>query len=207
YQYIKQPTSTTIYSAAKLTGKARGWSVGLLDAVTGEENATIVDEAGTMSKPVVAPLTNYAVGRVKHDYRGGNTTVGASATAVNRSLDGTPLAALLHDQAYTGGLQMTNRWWDSKWEADVHGVTSYVHGTKEAILETQQLNRHLFQRPDASDVTLDPNRTSLAGAGLTWTVGRSGQTKHWRWAQGGDLRTPGLEVNDMGFQQTSDRIE
>jgi hypothetical protein len=207
YQYIKQPTSTTIYSAAKLTGKASGWSLGLLDAVTGEEDATIVDEAGTMSKPVVAPLTNYAVGRVKRDYRGGNTTVGASATAVNRSLDGTPLASTLHDQAYTAGLQMTHRWWDNAWEADVHTVSSYVHGTPEAILATQQLNRHLFQRPDASDVTLDPNRRSLVGADLTWTVGRSGQTKHWRWAQGGDLRTPGLELNDVGFQQTSDRIE
>ena len=39
--------ATTIYGAAKLTGKTRdGWSVGVLDAVTGEETATIVDRDG-----------------------------------------------------------------------------------------------------------------------------------------------------------------
>jgi hypothetical protein len=36
-------------------------------------------------------------------------------------------------------------------------------------------------------------------------VGRNGNTKHWRYMFGGDLRTAGLELNDMGFQQFSDR--
>jgi hypothetical protein len=208
YDYIRAPTATTIYSAAKLTGKTNtGWSVGVLDAVTGEESATIVDSGGTQMEPVVAPLTNYAVGRVKRDFRGGMTSVGTSATAVNRALSGTPLESINHDQAYTAGAQLTHRWDDNAWELDVHGVGSYVHGTTEAITNTQQLNRHLFQRPDATHVEVDPTRTSLAGAGLSWSVGRSGETKHWRWAQGGDLRTPGLELNDVGFQFNSDRLE
>ncbi len=208
YDYIDAPSSTTIYSAAKLTGKTRdGWSVGLLDAVTGEESATIVDASGVQMHPIVAPLTNYAVGRVKRDLRGGKTTVGLSATATDRALADTPLESLLHDQAYTAGAQLTHRWAHDAWELDVHGVTSYVHGTADAIANTQQLNRHLFQRPDADHVELDPTRTSLGGAGFTWAVGRSGVTKHWRWAQGGDLRTPGLELNDVGFQIFSDRIE
>jgi hypothetical protein len=208
YDYIKAPTSTTIYSAAKLTGKTNtGWSVGVLDAVTGQENATIVDGAGSEMRPVVAPLTNYAVGRVKRDLRDGKTMVGVSATGVNRSLAGTPLEPINHDQAYTAGGQLTHRWDDNAWELDVHGVGSYVHGTTDAITRTQQLNRHLFQRPDADHVDVDPTRTSLAGGGLSWAVGRSGETKHWRWAQGGDLRTPGLELNDVGFQFSSDRLE
>ncbi|HEX5063022.1 MAG TPA: DUF5916 domain-containing protein [Kofleriaceae bacterium] len=208
YAFIDAPTSTTIYSAAKVTGKTNsGWSVGVLDAVTGQENATIVDDAGTKMNPVVAPLTNYAVGRVKRDLHGGRTTIGASATAVNRSLDGTPLVDINHDQAYTAGAQFTHRWGDNAWELDVHGVGSYVHGTEAAIANTQQLNRHLFQRPDASNVMLDPTRTSLSGLGMSWFVGRSGETKHVRWAQGGDLRTPGLELNDAGFQMYSDRVD
>lgn len=208
YDYIKAPTSTTIYTAAKLTGKTpSGWSVGLLDAVTGEEQATIVDGAGTEMQPVVAPLTNYAVGRVKRDLRGGATAIGLSATAVNRALAGTALEAVHHDQAYTAGAQLSHRWDDNAWELDVRSVTSYVHGTTDAITRTQELNRHLFQRPDADHVSVDPTRTSLRGLGASWTVGRSGQTKHWRWAQGGDLRTPGLELNDVGFQMYSDRIE
>ncbi|HEY5923071.1 MAG TPA: DUF5916 domain-containing protein [Kofleriaceae bacterium] len=209
YEYIAAPTATTIYSAAKLTGKTNtGWSVGVLDAITGEESATVVDGTGTQMRPVVAPLTNYAVGRVKRDLRGGKTTVGLSATSVHRALaSDTPLAAINHDQAYTAGAQVTHRWGDNAWELDAHGVGSYVHGTTDAITRTQQLNRHLYQRPDADHVEVDPTRTSLAGMGMSWAVGRSGETKHWRWAQGGDLRTPGLELNDVGFQFFSDRLE
>jgi hypothetical protein len=208
YDYINAPTATTIYTAAKLTGKTNtGWSVGVLDAVTGQENATIVDAGGTKLSPVVAPLTNYAVGRVKRDFRRGKTMVGASATAVNRALSGTALEAINHDQAYTAGGQFSHRWDDDAWELDAHGVGSFVHGTPAAITRTQELNRHLFQRPDADHVDVDPTRTSLSGMGFSWSVGRSGETKHWRWAQGGDLRTPGLELNDVGFQVSSDRLE
>ncbi len=208
YDYITAPTSTTIYGAAKLTGKTRnGWSIGVLDAVTGSEEATIVDAAGMQSSPVVAALTNYAVGRVKRDLREGKSSLGASVTAVNRQLDGTPLADLLHDQAYTAGAQFTHKWDDNKWEIDLHGVASRVHGSEAAIANTQQLNRHLFQRPDASHVHLDETRTSIGGAGFDWLVGRDGETKHVRWAIGGDLRTPGLELNDAGFQFYSDRVE
>jgi hypothetical protein len=82
-----------------------------------------------------------------------------------------------------------------------------VHGSMDAIANTQQSNVHLWQRPDADHVHVDPLATSMSGAGLTWGVGRSGETKHWRWAHGGDLRTPGLELNDVGFQFTSDRFE
>lgn len=207
YDYIRAPTETTIYGAAKLTGKTRGWSVGLLDAVTGEEHATIVDGAANEMTPLVAPLTNYAVARGKLDLRGGKTTVGLSATSVHRALRDTPVAAVLHDQAYTAGTQLSHRWGDNAWELDVRGVTSYVHGSREAITRTQRLNHHLFQRPDADHVHVDPARTSLSGVGASWVFGRSGQTEHWRWATGGDLRTPGLELNDAGFQRFADRLE
>src|SRR5207244_2376294 len=60
--------------------------------------------------------------------------------------------------------------------------------------------------PDATDVTLDPKRTSLSGLGATWVAGRLGDTKHWRFGTGGDLRTPGLELNDAGFQQGAARM-
>jgi hypothetical protein len=175
--------------------------------VTGVVCATTLDGAGTEMSPVVAPLTNYAVGRVKRDLHDGDTTIGISATSVHRALGGTPLAAIHHDQAYTGGTQLTHRWDDNAWELDVRGVTSYVHGTAEAITRTQRLNRHLFQRPDADHVEVDPTARSIGGVGASWAIGRSGQTKHWRWAQGGDLRTPGLELNDVGFQVSSDRFE
>ena len=206
YDYIRMPDSTVIYGAAKLTGKTSGgWSVGWFDAVTGQEQAAIVGADGVRSSPVVAPLTNYAMARVKRDLRGGKTAIGGSATAVNRSLEGTGLAGTLHDQAYTAGAQLSHRWAKDAWQLDVRTVGSLVHGTQAAIARTQQLQTHLFQRPDAYSYHFDPTRTHLTGFGATWKLGQIGNTKHWRYMFGGDLRTAGLELNDMGFQQSSDR--
>jgi len=205
YQFLRTPSSTTIFGAMKLTGKTRdGWSLGLFDAVTGGEDAALIDENGSRQNPMIAAVTNYAVGRVKRDFRDGNTTVGLSATAVDRALDGTPLADLQHDQAYTGGTQLDHRWADNAWEIKVSALGSWVHGTEAAIANTQQLNRHLWQRPDAKDVHFDPTLTSMSGFGATFKGGQMGDTKHWRIGVGGDLRSPGLELNDVGFQQTSD---
>ncbi|HET7504113.1 MAG TPA: DUF5916 domain-containing protein [Kofleriaceae bacterium] len=212
YTYIKAPDSTPIYGAAKLTGKtASGWSVGVLDAVTGEQTAETFtmdppDGQPQRAEPVVAALTNFAIARVKRDLGEGKTSIGASATAVNRKLDDDRLASLIHDQAYTGGVQLQHRWADNAWIANVNVLGSWVHGTPEAIAETQQSAVHYFQRPDASDVHLDPTRTSLSGLAAKWLVGQLGDTQHWRFGVGGDLRTPGLELNDAGFQLNSDRL-
>jgi Domain of unknown function (DUF5916)/Carbohydrate family 9 binding domain-like len=206
YEYIDMPRETTIYGAAKLTGKTfGGWSLGLLEAVTAEESATIVDEMGAQSSPVAAPLTNYAVGRVKRDFRDGKTSVGLTSTAVHRALEGTGLEDTLHDQAYSLGATLQHRWAKNAWQANIRVISSYVHGSEGAIERTQKLQHHLYQRPDAPHVELDPTRTSLSGAGAGWRVGRFGDTKHWRYMFGGDLRTPGLELNDAGFQTQSDR--
>jgi hypothetical protein len=206
YTYIDSPSSVTIYNAAKLTGKTHGgWSIGVLDAVTAEETATIIDGA-VQSSPVVSPLTNYAIARVKRDLREGKTSIGASATAVNRKLDDTGLEDLLHEQAYTGGLQLEHRWGNNAWTATLGTVGSYVHGSEMAIARTQRSQIHLFQRPDATNVTFDPTRTSLTGIGAGWLIGRMGDTKHWRFGAGGDLRTTGLELNDAGFQRQADRM-
>jgi hypothetical protein len=206
YDYLKKPQSTAIYGAAKLTGKTvSGWSVGVLDAVTGPETAEI-STGGATSQAQVAALTNFAIARVKRDLNDGATAIGGSLTAVHRKLAGTDLAATLHDQAYTGGLQLEHRWGDNAWVANVSTLGSWVHGTAEAIAATQTSSRHYFQRPDATDAHLDATRTSLAGMAARWMVGRLGDTKHWRFGTGGDLRTPGLELNDAGFQQGSDRM-
>jgi hypothetical protein len=202
--YVDAPTSTTIYGAAKLTGKTRnGWSVGFLDAVTGEETAIVDDGMGVRSKPIVSPLTNYAIGRVKRDFRGGKTSIGGSVTAVNRQVSGTGLEDLLHDQAYTAGTQVSHRWDKNAWIADFNIYGSLVHGTEMAIARTQLSQRHLFQRPD-NDV-FDPTLTSLKGLGFGGMVGQMGDTKHWRYGLGFDVRTKGFEINDAGFMTGADR--
>lgn len=206
FEYAKTPQATAIYGAAKLTGKTRGgWSVGLLEAVTGDETAATIDAMGTRVNVDVAPLTNYAVGRIKRDLNDGKTSVGLSATAVNRDVRGTPLDKTFRDQAYSGGFQLQHRWADNAWILDLHGTGSWVHGSEEVIAATQQNNVHLFQRPNATDVTFDPHRRSLSGADLTLKVGKFGDAKHVRYGLGSHVRTPGLELNDVGFLQQADR--
>src|SRR6185437_1658579 len=85
--YVDAPVQTTILGAAKLSGKtAGGWSVGVLDAVTGREHARYADGEGARHTAPVEPLTNYTVGRVRRDLRGGQTALGALVTATHRDL-------------------------------------------------------------------------------------------------------------------------
>ncbi|HEX3764475.1 MAG TPA: DUF5916 domain-containing protein, partial [Kofleriaceae bacterium] len=205
FSFIEPPQATPIYGAVKLTGKSSGWSVGVLDAVTGPERIGIVDDAGRHELDVAA-LTNFAIARVKRDLGDGRTSIGASATAVDRDLGDGTLAATLHDQAYTGGLQLQHRWPDDAWTANASLLGSWVHGSEAAIAATQQDSVHYLQRPDATDVHFDPTRTSLSGLDAKWLIGRLGDSAHWRFGTGGDLRTPGLELNDAGFQYNADRL-
>ena len=198
------PDATTIYGAAKLSGKtAGGVSVGLLEAVTGQESATVaVDGSDDHDRVVVEPLTNYAVGRVRKDLRDGRTQVGAAATSVHRSLDGVDLD-WLHEQAYTGGLELQHRWADDTWSADARLAGSHVRGSAEANYRTQRASQRYYQRPDADHLDYDPTRTDLSGAALLWSIGKTAGG-HWRAVTGSDSRTPGFEANDIGFQRMSD---
>ena len=86
-----------------------------------------------------------------------------------------------------------------------------VNGTKEALLNTQTNFEHLFQRPDAPEVEVDSSRTSLTGTGGTFSLGKSGgkQGKHgevFKFESGVTFRSPGLELNDIGFLLASNEI-
>jgi len=207
--YHDTPGETTIYGAAKISGKtSSGWSLGVLEAVTGEEIAQLDDgdpdtAAGAQ---VVEPLTNYALLRVHRDLWQGSTAVSGIVTAVNRDLDDSELELRLHDQAYTGGAGITSQFGpDQHYNALFRTFATWVHGSREAILEDQLAFPHYYQRPDARHVEVDPTATSMAGVGAVWVLGRNNHP-HWNFATGGDLRTPGLEANDLGFQPNADGL-
>jgi hypothetical protein len=198
---VRLPSETTIYTAAKVSGKtADGWSTGALHAVTAEESVPI--HPGSRERQVVEPLTNYTVLSLHKDLRQGRSNVGLLLTGVHRRLEGTGLD-WLHERAYTGGLRAQNRFADDLWSADVYLFGSRVSGSRDAIAETQQASQRYYQRPDADHVTFDPGRTSLSGFGAKYQVGRYGG-KSVRGAIGGDTRSPGFEANDLGFQNGAD---
>jgi hypothetical protein len=200
--YVDAPGTTTILGAMKLSGKtSRGWSVGVLDAVTAEESAGWNDGA-TAGSQVVEPLSNYAVLRLKRDFRDGATALGVVATAVHRRLRDTGLEDSLHDQAYVAGLEFNHRFLDLSWDLNARLVGSWVHGTSAAIAGTQRNIRHLLQRPDAGYGGFDPTRQSLGGGALVADIGRVGaEQSPLRFSSGIDLRSPEFEANDLGFHQ------
>jgi hypothetical protein len=80
----REPRFATILGAAKISGKtASGLSIGVLEAVTREETAILVDPLGVKREAVVEPLANYSLVRLRQDFSG-NSNVGMMLTSVNR---------------------------------------------------------------------------------------------------------------------------
>ena len=202
FEYIDVPDQTTIASAAKLSGKVGAWSVGILDAVTVEEQAQVLMEGGERLRAPVEPLTNYAVGRVKRDFRSGQTVVGGLVTATNRSMSEPAFAGVTPEHAYVGGLDAEHTWGDRTWAVNATVVGSYVAGSAEVIETLQRAPQRYFQRPDADHLTLDSTRTSLSGTYGELAVART--SGKWRGSLTANLVSAGFDVNDLGFQSRSD---
>jgi len=207
-EYVKYPQNTSILVAAKFSGKTKkGWSIGILESITQREMATI-DHNSQRRKEMVEPLTNYFVGRLQKDIKSGNTILGGIITGVNREKG---LNDMLHSSAYSGGLDFLHYWKSRTWYIRGNIVFSHVEGSKAAILKTQTAFEHLFQRHGASEVSVDSARTSLTGMGGTIRFGKIGGKSGrlgqvFKFETGITLRSPGLELNDIGFMLTSNEI-
>src|SRR5882762_8791599 len=199
------PTSTTILGAAKLSGRpAGGWSVGVLDALTARERATVLDTTtGTSFRDEVEPPANYFAARVRRDATDGNTSFGLLTTAMNRWPD-TPALDVLPRSAYAGGLDFFRRWGGKAYSVAGSIGGSYIEGDAAAIQEAQKSSNRYYRRPDARSFRYDPTRTSLAGLSADLYVNKiSGP---WRWGLAGSTNSPGFEGNDLGFQKRVDQI-
>ncbi len=207
-EYVKSPQNTSILGAAKFSGKTKnGVSIGILESVTQREMASI-DYNGQRRQELVEPLTNYFVGRLQKDIKAGNTVLGGIITSVNRA---NGLQNSLHRNAFTGGLDFLHYWNNRTWYVRGNLVFSHVQGTQEAILRTQTAFEHLFQRTGASEVAVDSSRTSLTGMGGTFRLGKIGGKSGklgqvFKFETGLTTRSPGLELNDIGFMLSSNEI-
>ena len=123
-------------------------------------------------------------------------------TATNRQSD--PLAVSLHKAAYTGGIDFLHQWKDRTYYIEGNVIGSRVQGTPEAIKETQESIVHMFQRSDATHVSLDPTKTSMTGTGGKLVFGKGAGL--WQYSMGGNWRSPELELNDVGFLRETDLI-
>ncbi len=202
--YVDQPNFTRIWGAAKLTGKnKKGFSWGLLEAVTNREKAKVQNVDGSRNRIAVEPATNYLVGRFQQDIDEGNTVVGAILTSTNRFInDEDSHLNFLHNNAYSGGVDITHNFLNRKYYVSLRSSFSHVNGTSESILLTQTASERFFQRPDNRHHDVDSTLTQLNGSSGSVRVGKA-QGK-LRYNLSFSYKSPEFEVNDLGFLRQSD---
>jgi hypothetical protein len=185
----------TILGAAKLLGRfPKGLTFGLLDAGT--------QRSASPGDTTYAPATNFAVVRATQDLRGGNSSVGAMLTAVNRNMDSWS-SPYMASSAYVGAVDFRHRFLRNGYEVSGSLDRSRVEGTRAAILGLQTNGVHQFQRPDAA-LPLDPNLTVLKGDAEEFKFDKiSGQ--HVQFESALQRRSPGFETNDLGYLRRADQ--
>lgn len=205
YLYTDAPGQTTILGAAKLTGKTPGgWEIGALDALTAREEGQFVDAGGQQGETPVEPLTHYFANRVRKEFRGGQTVVGSILTAVNRDVSDPALASQLRSNAYVAGLDLNHAWGRRTWGFDAAVSQSLLYGSAAALAAAQRSPLRYYQRPDhTSYAVYDPTRTSLGGYAVDASISKlSGN--HWLESLAYSSKSPGYELNDLGFQTRAD---
>ena len=196
--YARSPAQTTILGAAKLTGRAGGFSVGALTAVTSQENALIAD-GSLRSRQNIEPAAGYSVVRARREFAN-QSSLGFMATSTNRSTD--EATKFLAAQAYTGGLDWD---WRFRPKYSIRGfwAGSGIRGDAQAIDSLQRSNVHSFQRPDSTSLTYDPTRTGMNGYAGNLAISKIGGQRV-RFTSVVNIKSPGFEINDVGFLRRAD---
>ncbi len=198
--FSERPLQSTILGATKVTGRVGAFSLGVLAAATQEEQAQMALGARRWAE-VVEPLTAYTVVRARREWTD-QSTLGMMLTSTNRRL--TDAVAFLPDNAITGGVDYDWRFGGS-YSLSGHWAGSSVSGSSTAIADLQRSAVHTFQRPDAEHVQFDPSATSLRGhAGQAMLQKIRGERTRVQLAL--SYRSPGFEINDMGFLRRADEI-
>jgi hypothetical protein len=202
--FVDVPSGTTIFGAAKLTGKTESnWSFGVLDAVTSEENAK-TSTAGVRSSAQVEPSTNYFAGRLLKEFSGGRAGLGTLVTSVNRTLNDDSLRDLLPKRANVAGVDgylfLSPK---HNWVVNGRMALSDVAGSAKSIERLQLEPQRYFQRPDTPGTRFNPTRTSMRG----WTGDVNLNRNQGSWNINAALWavSPGFESSDLGFHYDGDR--
>lgn len=177
---VSKPERTTILGAAKLTGKASGWTWGGLGAVTAREYAVVdvtdVDRDGNERviqnrRRLIEPATMYSVGRLQRDVGGSNVGVIATSVVRERDLD-----------AFTGGPDYNLRWGQNKYNLNGHwlathapidgvmrtgfgGLTNFSYDTKHVNVwaHVDHFGRH-FRNSDLGFLSGRTNKNDISGS-------------------------------------------
>jgi hypothetical protein len=194
--FVDMPQQTSIAGAAKITGKRGPWTIGFMNALTTEEQASVAGPTGIVdSTTAVEPMANYFAGRLKRDFRRGQTQVGGMMTLLNRQQS--PLFTnLMSTSAGFGGVDFEHRWGAGKYIVSGFSMASRVNASAPVIASLQRNSSHYFQRPDATEISYDPTKTELTGHYDEVAFQKNGK---WFGSLALKQVSPGFEINDVGF--------
>jgi hypothetical protein len=167
---VDEPRTSTILGAAKFSGKTEGGtSIGVLTALTEEEEFSFRDSLGRTRSLRAEPSASYNLFRVKQDFWG-NSNVGAIVTGTAR--DGSV-------PAYTAGTD-----WDVKLDSSkyrVNGFLAVSHSTKYIDKFFRVRSQPFLQQGSAGKV----NFGRVSG--------------EWTYGAGFDFTSRKYYINDIGF--------
>jgi hypothetical protein len=210
-EYMDATDATTILGAAKLTGRtSKGLTVGLLNAVTGRENAKFrLPGSLNDQEQEIEPLSNYFIGRLRKDFRGGATRIGVLSTMVNRDLHNDDEIARLRRRANAFDFDIDHHWKNREYGFNMQTAFTNIAGDTAAIRRAQQSSARFYQRVGRTetsdglfDTDYDPTRTALSGYGFYARVAK--ETGNWLGELTQNWRSPGFEANDMGVLSRAD---
>ena len=202
--FFASPTNTTILGATKVTGRIGGFSVGVLNALTAEEEATVAVGSLQSTQPI-EPFASYTVGRLRREFAN-QSAVGVMMTATNRNVgDERSPMRVIANSAYAGGVDWDLRMLRKRYALAGYLAGSTIHGTQAAIARLQENNVHSYQRPDATHVEFDPTRTSLSGQS-GFLAFRKISGARVRFESNVGFKSPGFDSNDLGFIRRADEI-
>jgi hypothetical protein len=207
--YRDVPDQTSIAAAAKVSGKTQsGWSIGLLNAITLEQEGDFTAFQGnnlgrTSGTFIAEPTTNYLVSRVKKDINEGNTVVGGYLSAVNRRIDNTYFETYLRNSAYITGADFEHNWNERQYVVSGTFSVSQINGTSDVITAAQNAPQRYYQRVDSDGLSVDPTKTSLEGYAGEFSL-RKASGDHFTGSITYSEVSPGYETNDIGFQNRAD---
>lgn len=194
--FVDMPEQTSIAGAAKVSGRLGPWTLGLMNALTREARAGVAGPDGVVdSTTAVEPMTNFFAGRMRRDYRGGNTVVGTMLAAAHRRQSALFSSTLSHGAGF-GGVDFEHRWSGRRYTLSGYTVRTRVNGSRPLITALQRAPAHYFQRPDARSFGVDTAANSLSGHAHALAFSKSGS-----WFGSLSLRevSPRFEINDIGF--------
>ncbi len=205
-EYTDAPEATTILGAAKLTGRTtQGLSVGAMVAVTQDEKGdAYFPEGDEFQEYRVEPQTTYGVFRLQKDFSEGQSRVGGLLTATNRNLPADGSFDNLSSNAYSAGLDFEHTWGNREWGLWGFFTGSHVAGDSTAMTRIQRASHHYWQRPDQEWAELDSTATSLTGA--DWHLQFERRAGHWTGAVWAGEITSAVEINDLGFNTSAERL-